>query len=56
MNELLQWSIAKEADASNNLWLCEISGDDSDTDYAQGLYEAYGVVVNKIKEAVNGTD
>jgi len=57
MKELLEWAKEKEKDAQDYLTLTEVMGcDESDRDYAQGLYEAYGVVINKVQEALNGTN
>ncbi len=48
MKELLEWTQEKEAEIQK---LVEsLPEGDSESDYAQGLYEAYGVVVSKIQK------
>jgi hypothetical protein len=50
--EVLGWLTEQEAEAENHYQLCEVMGDNSDTDYAHGRYEAYGVARSKVRAMV----
>lgn len=56
IEEALAWLEQEEKEAQRLMELSQVMGTNSETDYNEGMHEAYRFAKNKIKELLNGTN